>query len=141
MTENTTRLTLPPDFHCQRCGNCCRKVYPGGFNASEDDLERWKDEIVDTNRGKLYFLLDLVDEMTGDLWMNPIDDEDGEFAKCPFLKKLPKEKKYECLIYTIRPDCCKPWPFQEGKLMKFAIAVCPEAKRLYQEGKYEVFDG
>jgi Fe-S-cluster containining protein len=54
---------------------------------------------------------------------------DGKSLNCPFLKW--DEDGYECLIYDLRPDDCRQFPFDEnGKLDKSLATMCPEVRRL-----------
>jgi Fe-S-cluster containining protein len=46
----------------------------------------------------------------GDLWISPKTGE--EATRCPWLRKLPKQDRYICRIYDVRPDTCRDFPYE-----------------------------
>ena len=122
------------EFKCQRCGRCC-KVFQQTLTFEEEDLERWRcaggSRTVPSNLGPRP-ILDFVcfyGDGWGDLWFHPETRED--LLRCPFLRRIPKTNRYRCMVYPIRPEICRPFPFiHDGKLETLRIAICPEARRL-----------
>lgn len=39
-------------------------------------------------------------------------------ARCPWLRKVPNEKKYLCDIYNDRPDDCKHYPVTIDEMLR-----------------------
>lgn len=52
-------------------------------------------------------VLDYVDELLGDAWLNPLRNDDVS-GNCPFLRK--GSAGYYCDIYKDRPDVCRRFP-------------------------------
>ena len=48
--------------------------------------------------------------------MNP--DTGKQIERCPWLKKLPRQNKYNCAIYYDRPDDCKHYPVTIEQMLK-----------------------
>ena len=124
------------DFHCQQCGGCCHEFYGCNFYAKEKDRERWEDqdEVILTNRGVMVWLEELIDELTGDIWIKP--DGSDEYLNCPFLKKIRGQPKYRCLLQlsdhiNYKPEVCRRYPFNEdGAIREDQAKICPEVRRL-----------
>jgi Fe-S-cluster containining protein len=121
------------EFKCQRCGNCCKNISETSFHLTPEEVEKWKNVIVKSNFGTRP-AIDFVSVFSsgyGDIFISPITRD--ELIRCPFLRKLPKQNKYKCLIYDspIRPQVCKDFPFTEDGKIRFSKAdICPEVRRL-----------
>jgi Fe-S-cluster containining protein len=73
-------------------------------------LDRWENE----GREDILYWCEL-----GDLWVHYDENDDGKEAfRCPFLRKLPRKKKYKCLIYETRPDVCRGYPYTEEQVVR-----------------------
>jgi len=87
-------------FKCIQCGHCCLNLYDSYCTtAYEEDLVRWEEE------GR-WDILDYIE--FGDLWISPRTGE--EVTRCPWLRKLPKMKKYICRIHDTKPKHCRDYP-------------------------------
>lgn len=129
--EEALNKLMEMGFNCQHCGKCCLQL---GFSLqlTEDETMRWEESVdeVYSNFGYRYLedFIDYIPEFgQADLWFHPNTGE--ELSKCPFLRK--RKSNYNCLIYTLRPEACKYFPFdRNGELHSCAPDICPEVKRL-----------
>lgn len=94
-------------FSCRQCGRCCTSL---DYHAelTEEDVTRWK------QLGRT----DILE------WVRAIEQENGTKAyriwtvpgttrladTCPFLKKVPSENRWECLIHDVKPLICRQYP-------------------------------
>lgn len=85
-----------PKFECHRCGMCCIILW-GSFEATQNDLKRWRREGRDDILKHVTMRTDGASE-----W--------GEFTTkaCPFLRKL--DGKYLCSIHETKPEHCRNYP-------------------------------
>ena len=91
---------------CNQCGKCCAKYSDGGLSATASEIEWWETFEPDIVR--------YVNE--GKIWMDP---ETGlQLKLCPWLNKVPNEKKYTCGIYFNRPDDCRHYPVNIDEMIR-----------------------
>jgi Fe-S-cluster containining protein len=91
---------------CNQCGKCCTKYSDGGLSATASEIEWWETFEPDIAR--------YVNE--GKIWMDP---ETGlQLKLCPWLNKVPNEKKYTCGIYFNRPDDCRHYPVNIDEMIR-----------------------
>lgn len=107
---------------CNQCGKCCIKYSDGGLSASSDEIKSW-----DMFRPDIYRYVS--DEK---IWMDPETEEQLEY--CPWLKKLPGQKKYTCDIYFDRPDDCKFYPVTIDQMIADECEML-EARDLFEPQK------
>jgi Fe-S-cluster containining protein len=91
-------------FKCVQCGHCCLDL-SGVYQTSvpEIDIKRWK-------RAQRFDILEWVAPFEGmnDIWISP---KTGEYVnRCPWLRKLPKQRKYICRIHETKPEHCRNFP-------------------------------
>lgn len=91
---------------CNLCGKCCTKYSDGGLSASASEIEFW-----DIFRPDIYSYVS-----DGSIWIDP--DTGKQIELCPWLRKLPDQKKYVCDIYYDRPDDCKYYPVSIEQMIK-----------------------
>ena len=93
-------------FKCEWCGNCCLEC-GAELYACPPDIERWRRE----DRKDILRFVDIYEFdgvlAGGDLWIKQTGEE---LDRCPFLRKLPKQNKYKCLIHNTKPAVCKNFP-------------------------------
>ncbi|MCF8142695.1 MAG: YkgJ family cysteine cluster protein [Deltaproteobacteria bacterium] len=94
-------------FSCRQCGRCCT-VLDYHNELTGEDVVRWERE------GRTDILQ----------WVRTIEGKDRERAyriwtlpgttrlaeSCPFLKKIPSENRWECLIHHVKPAICRQYP-------------------------------
>jgi len=86
---------------CTQCGKCCLKYGGSGLGgATDEDLAMWEETRPD--------IMQYIDEVCPDLWVSPVTGE--EMFRCPFLRKRPKQDKYNCRIHDVRPWVCRDYP-------------------------------
>ena len=96
-------------FHCAQCGNCCLDL-SGAIQTTVNiaDINRWRSE----ERGDILqwvVIYDFAGETAvGDIWISPNTGEDA--TRCPWLRKVPKQEKYKCLIHDTKPAHCRNYP-------------------------------
>lgn len=97
-------------FKCKRCGKCCKNAT--SLFLTSEEVKKWKKLVVRSNFG-VFRAIDFasVIESTGtaDLFFHPTTGE--ELSRCPFLRKLSNQEKYQCLIQHVKPLVCKIYPF------------------------------
>lgn len=83
---------------CNQCGKCCTIYADGGLSASDSEIAFWED-----NRPDIASYVG-----GGKIWISPVTGK--QMPRCPWLRKLPNQKKYVCRIYFDRPDDCRYYP-------------------------------
>lgn len=96
---------MPPEgFVCKQCGHCCLKLNAYYTFATEADVALWKENGRDD-------ILEWVQEIgpgMHDIWIHPVTGED--VSRCPWLRKVPRQEKYNCRIQKIKPEICRDFP-------------------------------
>ena len=91
-------------FKCVQCGHCCLNLSDAyQTSVPETDIKRW-------NREQRFDILEWVGPFEGmdEIWISP---KTGEYVnRCPWLRKLPKQKKYICRIHGTKPEHCRNFP-------------------------------
>lgn len=83
---------------CNQCGKCCTLYGNGGLSVTDTEIDSWET-----------YRPDISDYVGGGkIWISPVTGK--QMLRCPWLRKLPKQKKYVCRIYFDRPDDCKHYP-------------------------------
>ena len=91
---------------CNQCGKCCTHYGGGGLSASDSEIDWWE-----TYRpGIARYVSD------GKIWISPITGR--QMARCPWLRKLPKQNKYICRIYHDRPNDCRYYPVRIAEMLR-----------------------
>ena len=83
---------------CNQCGKCCTLYGNGGLSVTDSEIEAWETERPDIAR---YV-------GGGKIWISPVTGK--QMLRCPWLRKLPGQKKYVCRIYFDRPGDCRYYP-------------------------------
>lgn len=93
-------------FECKQCGKCCLE-FEHLWVATPEDVERWERE----GREDILQYVDIIRFENGILAEIWIDKYGEPMARCPFLKKVRKRRKYKCKIHETKPEACKDFPF------------------------------
>ena len=94
-------------FQCKQCGNCCLNLDAFSTCATEADIRLWEDN----GREDILAWVDPIaigDQFIYDIWIDPETADD--VTECPWLKKLPGQKKFICLIHDVKPTHCREYP-------------------------------
>ncbi|MDH3266918.1 MAG: YkgJ family cysteine cluster protein [Gammaproteobacteria bacterium] len=83
---------------CNQCGKCCINYGAGDLSASVSEIDWWEQYRPDI----FLYVRD------GKIWFDPVTGE--AVTRCPWLRKLPKQNKYSCRIYEVRPEDCRYYP-------------------------------
>ena len=83
---------------CNQCGKCCTLYGNGGLSVTDSEIEAWE-----TDRPDIASYVG-----GGKIWISPVTGK--QMLRCPWLRKLPGQKKYVCRIYYDRPDDCRYYP-------------------------------
>jgi uncharacterized protein len=78
----------------------------GGLSASVSEVEWWE-----TYRPEIFSYVS-----GGKIWISPVTGK--KMTRCPWLRKLPNQKKYICRIYYDRPDDCKYYPVNIEQMVR-----------------------
>lgn len=85
-------------------------------NVSEEDILLWEQN----GRHDILEWVDIIylggEEAVYDIWINPKTGDD--VARCPWLRKLPKQDKYICRIHDVKPAHCRDYPHSRGHAEK-----------------------
>lgn len=60
-------------------------------------------------------VLDYVDHKRYELWVSPFTGE--KLQRCPWLRKLPGQEKYNCRIHDVRPEVCRDYPIDIDQMI------------------------
>ena len=108
---------------CNQCGKCCIN-YPYGLGCATDaDLARLEAAGRDD-------VLAWIPKTVPDYWISPITGNEAD--RCPWLRKMPNQQKYKCLIYDVRPDVCRIYPVDIEQMLK---DKCEMLEELYESAK------
>jgi Fe-S-cluster containining protein len=91
---------------CNQCGKCCTRYGGGSLTATKAEIDWWEEhrpEIFNHVGG-------------GEIWISPVTG--NTMARCPWLRKLPGQAKYNCRIYYDRPDDCKHYPVDIEQMLR-----------------------
>lgn len=94
-------------FSCRQCGQCCTTL-DYHDELTQEDVALWE------RLGRT----DILE------WVRVVKRQDGERAfkiwtipgttrpadPCPFLKRIPSENRYGCLIHDVKPGICRQYP-------------------------------
>jgi Fe-S-cluster containining protein len=83
---------------CNQCGKCCTKYGDGRLSATTAEIQWWE-----TFRPEIFRHV-----RDGKIWISPVTGK--QMRRCPWLRKLPNQKKYICRIYHDRPEDCRHYP-------------------------------
>jgi Fe-S-cluster containining protein len=83
---------------CNQCGKCCTKYGGGRLAATTAEIQWWE-----TFRPEIFRHV-----RDGKIWISPVTGK--QMRRCPWLRKLPNQKKYICRIYHDRPEDCRHYP-------------------------------
>jgi Fe-S-cluster containining protein len=110
---------------CTQCGKCCllhagdpgneQSTNTGLGMATDEDLARWRDRPD---------IMRFIDPGLPDLWVSPRTGEDTE--RCPWLRKLPRQHKYKCRIYDVRPNACRGYPVDIEQMVRDGCELLEE---------------
>jgi len=108
------------DFLCQQCGQCCRSL-DYHKELTTEDVVRWER----LGRNDILKWVRRVDGQAGRvsgyrIWTVPGTTQLAEV--CPFLRKIPSQNRWACLIHDVKPGICRQYPLSR----KHAIMTgCP----------------
>ncbi len=95
-------------FNCRQCGRCCSGPEEGNIWVSKPEINLIADflkiSVRDFKRQYLHrrcFRTTIIEQ--------PVTKD------CIFLKKIDGSKK--CIIYPVRPNQCRTWPFWSDNLV------------------------
>ncbi len=91
---------------CNQCGKCCTNYGGGGLSASSAEIDWWE-----THRPDIAAYV-----QDGEIWISPVTGK--PLSRCPWLRKLPGQRKYICRIYAERPDDCKYYPVKIEQMVR-----------------------
>jgi Fe-S-cluster containining protein len=95
------------EFRCRQCGQCCTSL-DYHDEIIREDVVQWENlgrtDILQWVRGVEREGL----ERAYRIWTVPGTTRLAE--SCPFLKKIPSENRWECLIHDVKPAICRQYP-------------------------------
>jgi Fe-S-cluster containining protein len=95
-------------FECKQCGRCCRVLgLEYEICLGEADVRRWERQ----GRRDLLAWVDqsIFSDSQYDFPLDPRTD-DLVLGTCPFLRKVPRQGIYVCLIHDTKPADCVAFP-------------------------------
>jgi Fe-S-cluster containining protein len=112
-------------FECQQCGRCCAGPDEGRIWVTRPEVELIADFLkISPGEFRRKYLRRLG--LRSSIIEQPITKD------CIFLQKIDGQKK--CVIYPVRPNQCRSWPFWPSNLAKpaawnAAAQKCPGINR------------
>jgi len=91
---------------CNQCGKCCTRYGGGGLSATAGEIDSWA-----TYRPEIFRYV-----RDGEIWVSPVTGK--QMDRCPWLRKLPGQKKYICRIYHDRPEDCRHYPVRIEEMLR-----------------------
>ena len=91
---------------CNSCGKCCETAGNGGLSATREEIDWWE-----THRPEIARYV-----QDGKVWIDP--KTGAYFARCPWLRHSPDEKRYTCDIYYDRPEDCRHYPVDIAQMVR-----------------------
>jgi Fe-S-cluster containining protein len=91
---------------CNQCGKCCTRYGGGDLSASAAEIDWWE-----ANRPEI---ANHVSD--GKIWISPITGK--QMLRCPWLRKLPGQRKFICRIYYDRPEECRHYPTRIDEMVR-----------------------
>jgi len=94
-------------FSCRQCGRCCTSLDYHN-ELTEEDMVRWEK----SGRTDILKWVRVIEQKGRErayrIWTVP--GTTGLADRCPFLKKIPSENRWECLIHDVKPAICRQYP-------------------------------
>ena len=91
---------------CNQCGKCCTNYGGGNLSVTAREIDWWETHNLE--------IAEYVSD--GKIWVSPVTGK--TLTRCPWLRKLPRQKKYICRIYYNRPDDCKHYPVDIAQMVR-----------------------
>ena len=107
MTEKTAWYAGGLHFECAHCGNCCSGPGEGYIWVTRPEIKFIADFLKTTEK-------ELQQEYLKRVNLRITIIEHAVTKDCIFLKRIDGEKR--CLIYPVRPNQCRTWPFWASNL-------------------------
>ena len=102
---------------CNQCGKCCLKYKGGAWLGSATDQDRlfWQ-----------VFRPDILEYLghENELWVSPVTGL--KMRRCPWLRKLPRQDKYNCRIHRFRPEVCRNFPIDVEQMIQMDCEMLEE---------------
>jgi len=119
-------------FECQQCGQCCSGPGEGYIWVTKQEIEVIADFLKMSEA-------DLRGKYLRRVGLRRTIIEQPTTKDCVFLRKIDGKKK--CVIYPVRPNQCRTWPFWPSNLSSSntwntAALKCPGISR----GEYYSFE-
>jgi Fe-S-cluster containining protein len=106
----------PQGFVCKRCGHCCLNLDGYATTCSEEDFGRW----VATGRADILAWVSTVELPGGarirEIWIDP--ERFDHALRCPWLRRLTGENRYECRIEDVKPGVCRDYPYTAAHALR-----------------------
>lgn len=98
------------DFSCRQCGRCCTALDYHN-ELTEEDVALWK-KLGRTDILQWVRTVDQEGQKRGyRIWTVPGTTHLAD--TCPFLKKIPSENRWECVIHDVKPAICRQYPLSK----------------------------
>lgn len=101
-------------FSCRQCGQCCMSLDYHNELTSKD-VARWEK----LGRTDILKWVRVVEGEGGTteyrIWTIPGTTRLAEV--CPFLKEIPSQNRWGCLIHDVKPDICREYPLSRKHAM------------------------
>jgi Fe-S-cluster containining protein len=94
-------------FGCKQCGNCCSGPNEGYIWITKPEVKRLADYLKIT-------VGDLRTKYLKRVGLRTSVIEEAGSKDCIFLRKIEGQRR--CMIYPVRPNQCRTWPFWADNL-------------------------
>jgi Fe-S-cluster containining protein len=62
--------------------------------------------------------------LESEFWVSPVTGK--KMGRCPWLRKLPKQDKYNCRIHGFRPEVCREFPLDVEQMIQIDCEMLEE---------------
>ena len=102
---------------CNQCGKCCLNYKGGSWLGSASDQDKLFWQVLRPD------ILEYLGQES-ELWVSPVTGK--KMGRCPWLRKLPNQDKYNCRIHDLRPEVCKNFPMDIEQMIQVDCEMLEE---------------
>ena len=102
---------------CNQCGKCCLEYRGGSWLGSASDQDKLFWQVLRPD------VLEYLGQES-EFWVSPVTGK--KMGRCPWLRKLPNQDKYNCRIHGLRPEVCRNFPMDIEQMIQVDCEMLEE---------------
>ncbi|MFC1688955.1 YkgJ family cysteine cluster protein [Pseudomonadota bacterium] len=102
---------------CNQCGKCCLEYKGGSWLGSASDQDKLFWQVLRPD------VLEYLGQES-EFWFSPVTGK--KLGRCPWLRKLPNQDKYNCRIHELRPEVCRNFPVDIEQMIQVNCEMLEE---------------